>query len=77
MAPHSPPRSAVPRWVREASTEELHAIAFAFLNQQTTADLSERQEWLWERLISELEHRWRHTRPSWQRCTCGLCRPPF
>jgi len=77
MAHSSPRRRSSPAWVRQASSEELHAIAFAFLNQQTTADLSERQEWLWTRLIDELEWRWHHTRPSTQRCYCGLCRPPF
>jgi len=75
--PCSPPRRRSPRWVRESSSATLHAIAHRFLNMQTTADLTERQEWLWEALISELEHRHRNARPAWQRCQCGLCRPPF
>ena len=77
MNPHSPPRKHRPRWVRDASSETLHAICHAFLKAQTSADLSERQEWLWNKLIDELEHRWRSTRPSWRRCNCPLCRPPF
>lgn len=77
MPPHSPPRRRSPRWVRELSLAEAHAIAYSFLNAQTTTDLTERQEWLWDALVSELEYRWRNTRPSWQRCNCGLCRPPF
>lgn len=77
MAPHSPPRRRSPRWVRESSSETLHAIAHRFLNMQESVDLTERQEWLWNALVSELEYRWRTTRPSWQRCACGLCRPPF
>ena len=75
--PLSLPRSAVPRWVRESPSTELHAIATRFLNSQESVDLTERQEWLWSRLVAELEWRWLHTRPVWQRCPCGLCRPPF
>lgn len=77
MAPHSPPRRRPPRWVRDASGDTLHAIAFRFLNLQTTADLTERQEWLWQILVDELERRAAKTRPAWQRCRCGLCTPPF
>jgi len=77
MRPHSLPAAPRPRWVRQASSAELHAIAMRFLSLQTTQDLSERQEWLWSALIDELERRWRRTRPAWQRCACSLCRPPF
>lgn len=75
--PYSPPRRRSPLWVRRMSSEDLHAVAHRFLSLQTTADLTERQEWLWGALISELEYRWRRTRPTWRRCNCGLCRPPF
>lgn len=77
MTPHSPPRRRSPAWLRRRSRDELHAMAHYLLRYQEGADLSEPQEWLWDALISELEYRWRNTKPAWRRCPCGLCHPPF
>lgn len=77
MNPHSPPRRRSPRWVRDLDSDTLHAIATRFLSLQTTADLSERQEWLWTALISELEYRRARTSPAWRKCNCALCVAPF
>jgi len=56
---------------------ELHGLAGRFARDRRSVDLSAAQEWLWDALISELEYRRRTTRPSWQRCSCELCVPPF
>jgi hypothetical protein len=40
-------------------------------------DLSERQEWLWARLVNELELRHQHAGTCAERCWCDLCRSPF
>jgi len=47
-----------------------------FLREQKDEDLSERQEWLWDQVVRELEYRNRHRRPG-DRCTCELCWSPF
>jgi len=59
------------------TSEDLHAIVGRFQRQQADKDLTERQEWLWDAIISELEYRHRQTRPAWQRCSCEFCVPPF
>lgn len=70
-------RRRSPGWMRQASSETLHGIAWSFVKAQETEDLSEAQEWLWRGLISELEYRQRRARPSWSSCACMLCIPPF
>jgi hypothetical protein len=52
---------------------DLHAIATRFNHQRVTEDLSERQEWLYDAVISELMYRRRQTRPMWKACACFLC----
>lgn len=70
-------RRRSPGWVRALTDREVHAMAFRFSRDRQSVDLSAAQEWLWDRLISELEYRRRTTRPGWQRCSCELCVPPF
>ena len=70
-------RRRSPGWVRALSDRDVHAIAGRFARQRVSADLTERQEWLWDACISELEYRRRTTRPLWRSCSCYLCVPPF
>jgi hypothetical protein len=56
---------------------DLHAIATRFNHQRVSEDLSDRQEWLYDAVISELEYRRRVTRPFWKACACYLCVGPF
>jgi hypothetical protein len=72
-----PLRRRSPGWVRASDSNRLHGIATSLLKGQETEDLSDRQEWLWNAIISELEWRWHRKRPVWQRCSCYLCVPPF
>lgn len=72
-----PLRRRSPGWVREMSDRELHGIAFRFNHDRQTCDLTERQEWLYDAIISELEWRRRHARPGWTACACELCFSPF
>ena len=65
------------QWLCSASSRDLHAIAGRFVREQRTRDLSERQEWLLERVFDELEHRRRNTYPVWRSCSCAFCVPPF
>lgn len=70
-------RRRSPGWVRCMSDAQLHATAMKLARDSETRDLSAAQEWLWQSLISELEYRWRTTRPASFRCSCMLCVPPF
>lgn len=66
-------------YVAEWSSRALHGTAFMLNRLSETQDLSERQEWLWHRIIDELEWRWLEDirlRP-WQACSCALCFSPF
>lgn len=56
---------------------ELHGIVGALRRQWMEGGISERQEWLWGACVSELEYRWRVTRPGRDRCSCEFCIPPF
>lgn len=70
-------RRRSPYWIREYDSKALHGLALRLMNQQTGRDLSERQEWLWEAVVSELEYRRRNERNPWLVCSCQLCVPPF
>jgi hypothetical protein len=77
MTDREPTRRRSPGWVRAYHSRGLHALAFRLMDLRRSADLSERQEWLWDAVISELEYRRRtHPRPAWA-CACQLCVPPF
>lgn len=72
-----PRRRRSPGWVRALSDREVHGIAFRLERLWQQGKTTDRQEWLWHALISELE--WRrahHPRPAWA-CACRLCIPPF
>ena len=66
-----------PLWLRETSSPALHAMAGRFDRLRMTMDLSEAQEWLYDRCVEELEYRRRNSRPSWLQCSCRYCIPPF
>lgn len=66
-----------PVWVRESHSNALHGIAGRFDRLRTSQDLTEAQEWLYDRAVEELEYRRRHTRPVWAGCSCRYCVPPF
>ena len=66
-----------PLWLLESSSTALHAIAGRFNRERPLHDLTEAQEWLYDRCIEELEYRRRHARPIWSSCSCELCVPPF
>jgi len=70
-------RRRSPQWIRDLSSNELHALAHHFNHVRPTVDLSDRQEWLFDTLIMELEWRRRTFRPAWAACACMLCIPPF
>lgn len=70
-------RRTAPQYVRCMTSRELHGIAGRFQREQMLYDLSERQWWLWEQVLNELEYRWTATRPVWRRCSCLFCVPPF
>jgi len=70
-------RRRSPQWVRAMTDRELHQIGFRFQHERLESGLTERQEWMWDALISELEYRRRRTRPTWRACACELCFSPF
>jgi len=58
--------------VRELPLRELHGLAFGLRRRAMAEGLTERQEWLWEVCIGELEYRAGQTHVL-RRCTCELC----
>jgi hypothetical protein len=66
-----------PVWVRETSSQALHGILGRFDRERTSGDLTDAQEWLWDKCIEELEYRRRVARPIWTCCSCRYCVPPF
>lgn len=73
------PSSEKRLYVTEWSSRALHGTAMMFNRLRGEQDLSERQEWLYDRIIDELEWRCVETlrvRP-WDACTCFLCLSPF
>jgi hypothetical protein len=69
-------RRRSPAFVRQMTSEALHGICGKLTHDQVTEDLSERQEWLWEAVLSELAYRNRRRGPG-TRCTCQWCWGPF
>lgn len=66
-----------PVWLRESSSNALHAILARFDRDRQSQDLSEAQEWLYDRAVEELEYRRRTCRPMWRACSCRYCISPF
>jgi hypothetical protein len=79
MDTNDPIRRRSPSWVREWSSEDIHKVALRFHHERMTEGLTERQEWLWDALISELEYRFREGMRSsrYPVCSCWLCFGPF
>lgn len=71
-----PPRRG-PVWLRESSSVALHGILGRFDRMRTSQDLSDAQEWLYDRAVEELEYRRKTARPVWSGCSCRYCIPPF
>lgn len=70
-------RRTGPVWVRESHSTALHGILGRFDRMRTGQDLSDAQEWLYDRCVEELEYRRRIARPIWTSCSCRYCVPPF
>lgn len=76
--PYEPPhRRRSPGWLRATDSNQVHAIAIRLQHLMTLQDVSDRQDWLFDACVSELEYRHRAERVWWKRCSCALCIPPF
>lgn len=54
----------------------LHGLALQLRQSRLDDRITERQEWLWDAVVSELEYRWRkHTDSPLKRCWCDVCAP--
>jgi hypothetical protein len=76
----NPHRRRAPYWVRQYSDGALHGLAgkLARLEHTPEADFSDRQSWLLDACISELEWRARRDRRDGiSSCTCAFCFGPF
>lgn len=71
-----PIRRCSPAWVREMNSQSLHRLGGKLLNDYRYGDLTERQDALWQAVVSELAYRQRR-RVALDRCTCLLCCDPF
>jgi len=76
-APREATRRRSPAWVRAMTSRELHGVAGHLNAERLSADLSDRQEWLWDAVVSELEYRRRRATWPVRSCTCYLCLGPF
>lgn len=70
-------RSTIVAWLAEQPSRALHGIAFRLNHDRQRADLSERQEWFYGLVVSELELRRGQARWPEKRCSCELCLSPF
>lgn len=66
-------RRRSPQWVRDLDQRSLHGLAGRFQRKYFDDDLSSREEWLWGRVISELEWRFTHRSDEWLFCSCEMC----
>lgn len=69
-------RRRSPFWIRQMTSQDLHALALAVRNRQQHRDLTLKECWLFDTIISELEYRARNWKTGWRWCTCELCTPP-
>lgn len=74
MATAQRPKVKRANWVRSSTSENLHAILGAFARARQVADLTERQEKLWDVVVKELERRKRSR--AYPNCSCWMCSPP-
>lgn len=71
-----PPRRA-PLWIQAMEDREVHATAGRLVRETRSADLSDPQDWLLDRLLEDLQWRRRAAlRLRQWPCTCWLCVPP-
>lgn len=70
-------RRTAPGWVRSMDQVSLHGLAGKLRREWWAGEASQRQDWLLEQVLAELE--WRSARPGrgFRRCVCELCMPPF
>lgn len=66
-------RRKSPIWCRELDSRSLHGIAGKLQRKGMAEGLSEREEWLWAVVISELEWRNTHGSAEWPFCSCEFC----
>lgn len=64
-------------WLRGSTSRELHAIVGTFDRHRVSADLTDRQEWLYDRIVQELERRHKGEKRLLARCWCRYCVSPF
>lgn len=71
-------RRRSPQWVRAMSSQQLHSIGGKLQRERFEGGgISDRQEALWDAVISELEYRRRRSKSIWDTCSCQLCVSPF
>ena len=63
--------------MRSQPSTTLHAVANKLRRDSQVKDLSDRQEWLFQFLVHELELRQRQPFGQYPRCNCDLCVSPF
>ena len=66
-----------PTWVQDLSSQEAHSIVGSFDRQRCEKDLTDRQEWLYDVIVADLEWRRANTYPVWRSCSCRYCVAPF
>lgn len=71
-----PVRRRSPQWVRDMRSEGLHRLGARLQTEYRTVGITERQEAVWDAVVSELDYRNRRRHPM-DRCTCLLCSSPF
>jgi len=62
-----------PMWVRELDRRQLHALTGKLVRLYGEEGLSDKQEWLLDRCLQELN--WRRSHAVWPdpRCSCQFC----
>lgn len=76
--PQRPARRRSPQWVRDLGSRELHGLTGHLWRRWAEGTATDRQEWLWEACVSELEYRQRHRQAGpWSWCVCQFCIAPF
>lgn len=71
-------RRRAPYWVRSLTDQALHGLALKTQRSFEVGWISDRQEWMLEACISELEYRARRdARAGIKACVCQMCCGPF
>jgi len=64
-------------WVREMDSRTVHKLAYRLWRLWSHEGISDKEEWLLEACISELEYRQRNRQQGWRLCGCQFCCTPF